>query len=134
MISRKHKAILVWFAVSLVGCIGPGTAMFSNFTYLYPLSKSHQIASGEIIEIYPQMHSTCKYRFSVGNHVYEHGGGVCGQATLGEKTVVYYSPTNPDISTNEDPHSTLIDDLIFSAIAIILFPLFAAFVVYKQAK
>jgi hypothetical protein len=78
MINKKYMAIAAWLvATGFYGGVG-GSHIVPQLAELYALSKSNQTATAEIIETYPQMHSTCKYRFPVGNRVYENTGRSCG--------------------------------------------------------
>jgi hypothetical protein len=69
--SLKLAALAAWLlVVAFFGVLG--------LIYLYDLAKSNRVTYGEIIETYPEMHSTCKYRYSV------EGGSM---STLGDHAV-----------------------------------------------
>ena len=134
MKDRKYDAAAIWLIVTLFfGCAG-GSHIIPQLVELHALSKFNQTAQGEIIETYPKMHSTCKYRFSVGNNAYDQTGRSCGNTVIGEKILVYYSPTNPDRSVNNNPQSLFVNDLISFLFALIIFPLAAAFAAYKRKR
>jgi hypothetical protein len=111
-----------------------GSFIIPQLIGYYDLSGSNQTASGEIIEAYPQMHSTCKYRFSVDLRVYENIGRSCGDAPIGQTITIYFSPTNPDKSVNGDPRSLFINDLIPFVLALLTFPAIAACAVYMMLR
>jgi hypothetical protein len=69
--SPKLAALAAWLlVVAFFGVLG--------LIYLHDLAKSNRVTYGEIIETYPEMHSTCKYRYSV------EGGSM---STLGDHAV-----------------------------------------------
>jgi hypothetical protein len=105
-----------------------------DLTEQYTLSKSNQTTQGEVIEVYPHIHDTCKYRFSVRNLTYIKTGRSCGHAHTGEQILIYYSPANPDSSMSINPGSDFVSDLVLLVIVTILFPLAAVFRVYKSFR
>lgn len=53
-------------------------------------------------------------------------------STTTTKILIYYSPNNPDKSVNRNPKSLFINDLVPFVLAVVLFPLMAAFGTYKR--
>jgi hypothetical protein len=109
--SPKLAALAAWLlVVAFFGVLG-GVHIVPQLIYLHDLAKSNRVTYGEIIETYPEMHSTCKYRIAV-----------------------YFSPGDPGKSVNGDPLALFVNDLIPFALALALFPIFAAIVVYRRAR
>jgi hypothetical protein len=76
--SPKLAALAAWLlVVAFFGVLG-GVHIVPQLIYLHDLAKSNRVTYGEIIETYPEMHSTCKYRYSV------EGGSM---STLGDHAV-----------------------------------------------
>src|ERR1700728_3379418 len=79
-VSPRLAATVMWLiGIAFYGGIG-GYHIVPQLRYLHDLSKSSRVTRGEIVETYPQMHSTCKYRFSVDGHSYDHTGRSCGDS------------------------------------------------------
>jgi Protein of unknown function (DUF3592) len=132
--SPKLAALAAWLAVTaFFGGIG-GYHIVPQLIYLRELAKSNHETKGEIIETYPQMHSTCKYRSFVNGQFYEHTGRSCGNDRVGQQIAVYFSPADPNKSINEYPAALFVNDLIPFVLALVLFPIFAAIVVYQRAR
>jgi hypothetical protein len=129
MINKKFIAIFGF--VLLFSCTA-GANMISLLYELYTLNESKLVVQGEVIEVYPQVHFTCKYRFMLGNKTYEKIGSSCGNERVGKQIPVYYSPTDPENSLNHNPQPKLIADLVFFVIVFLLFPLIAALAVYER--
>jgi hypothetical protein len=132
--SLKLAALAAWLlVVAFFGVLG-GVHIVPQLIYLHDLAKSNRVTYGEIIETYPEMHSTCKYRYSVEGRLYEHTGRSCGNDQIGQQIAVYFSPGDPGKSVNGDPLALFVNDLIPFALALALFPIFAAIVVYRRAR
>jgi Protein of unknown function (DUF3592) len=101
--------------------------------YLHDLAKSHRVTHGDIIETYPQIHSTCKYRYSVDGRSYEHSGRSCGNERVGQSVTVYFSPSDPGNSVNADPASLFWNDLTPFALALVTFPILGAIAALSRA-
>jgi hypothetical protein len=129
---KKNMAMAYWLLATLFfGGLG-GSKIIPVMIELYTLSKSSQIIQAVVIETHPEMHFTCKYRFTLAGNSYEETGGDCGNALIGEHITVYYSPKNPDKSVNKNPWSLFMNDLITFVLAVTIFPLLAAFVAYQR--
>src|SRR5579863_4034070 len=99
----KIAAVAAWLlAIVFIGIVG-GSHIVPQLLSLYDLAKSNRVTRGEIIETYPQMHSTCKYRYLVDGQVYEQIGQSCGDTKVGQQVVVYFSPAEPSKSLNVNP-------------------------------
>jgi hypothetical protein len=132
--SPKLAAIVVWLiGIGFIGGIG-GYNIMPYLLNLHDLSKSNRVTEGEIIETYPQIHSTCKYRFSVDGHSYNHIGRSCGDSRVGQQVAVYFSPSDPANSINGDPRAWFINDLIPFVLALATFPLFIATIAYWRVR
>ena len=132
--SPRLAAIVTWLIViTFFGGIG-GYHIVPQLLYLHDLSKSNRVTQGEIVETYPQMHSTCKYRFSIDHHLYQQYGRSCGDSRIGQQVAVYFSPSDPSNSINGDPHAWFINDLIPFVLALALFPLMSAAVAYGRVS
>jgi hypothetical protein len=132
--SPKVAALAAWLVVVVFfGGIG-GSFIIPQLIYLHDLAKSNRAALGEIIETYPQVHSTCKYRYSVEGRLYEQTGRSCGDSGIGQQVTVYFSPGDPSKSVNHDPEALFLNDLIPFVLALALFPIFAAIFVYLRAR
>jgi hypothetical protein len=132
--SPKFVAFAVWLTgVAFFGGIG-GYHIVPQLLYLHDLSKSNRVADGEIVETYPQIHSTCKYRFSVDGNSYDHTGRSCGDGHVGQRIAVYFSPGDPENSIDGDPQAWFINDLIPFVLAVVLFPLGAAAIAYWRVR
>ena len=132
--SPRLAAIVTWLIViTFFGGIG-GYHIVPQLLYLHDLSKSNRVTQGEIVETYPQMHSTCKYHFSVDGHSYDHGGRSCGDSRVGQQVAVYFSPSDPSNSINGDPRAWFINDLIPFVLALAFFPLMAATIAYWRVR
>jgi hypothetical protein len=137
-VSPRLAATVMWLiGIAFYGGIG-GYHIVPQLRYLHDLSKSSRVTRGEIVETYPQMHSTCKYRFSVDGHSYDHTGRSCGDSHVDQQVAVYFSPTDPGNSINGDPRALFINDLIPSVLpsvlALILFPLMIATIAYWRVR
>jgi hypothetical protein len=132
--SPKLAALAAWFVVTaFFGSIG-GHHLVPQLVCLYDLGKSNGVTLGEVIEIHPEMHDTCKYRFSWEGRAYENGGRSCGNDRVGQQIAVYFSPNEPSKSINGDPLALFWNDLIPFVAGLTLFPIFAALVVYQGTK
>jgi hypothetical protein len=132
--SPKLAAFAGWLIVTaFIGGIG-GYHIVPQLIYLHDLAKSNRVTYGEIIETYPQIHSTCKYRFSVDGHSYDNIGRSCGDSRVGQQVAVYFSPSGPGHSINGDPRAWFINDLIPFVLALVLFPLVAATIAYWRVR
>ena len=132
--SPELAAFGMWLiAITFYGGIG-GYYMVPQLLYLHDLSQSNGVTQGEIVEIHPQMHSTCEYRFSIDGHSYNHTGRSCGDSRIGQQIAVYFSPRDPGISINGDPHTWFTNDLIPSVLTLVLFPLVAAAFAYWRVR
>jgi hypothetical protein len=132
--SPKQAAIAYWLiAVAFIGIVG-GFHIVPQLAYLRELAKSNRMTQGEIIETYPQMHSTCKYRYSVEGQRYEQTGRSCGNDHPGQQITVYFSPGDPGKSVNGTPQAWFVNDLIPFVLALALFPIFAAILAYRRAR
>jgi hypothetical protein len=132
--SPKLAAFAYWLiAVAFFGGVG-GYHIVPQLIYLHDLAKSNRITHGEIIETYPRMHSTCKYRYVVEARFYEQTGMSCGDESIGQQTKVYFSPADPAKSVNYDPATEFMVDLIVFVLALTLFPTFAAIIAYRRAR
>lgn len=130
----KLAALAAWLvAIAFFGIIG-GSQVVSQLIYLYDLAKANRVMQGEIIETYPQMHSTCKYRYSVEGRLYEQTGRSCGNDHVGQQITVYVSPGDPRKSVNADPRALFWNDLISYALPLAILPIFAAIIVYQRAR
>jgi hypothetical protein len=98
------------------------------------LSESAHVTQAQIIDAYPQIHSTCKYRFSVDGYAYEHLGRSCGEYEVGQTIAVYFSPNDPSNSINGDPYTWFVNDLIPFALVLILFPLLSSAIAYWRLR
>jgi hypothetical protein len=133
-LNPKQAAIIAWSIVTIfIGGVG-GYHIVPQLIYLHDLGESARTASGEIIETYPQMHNTCKYRFAVDNKTYEIIGHSCGNTSTGQKVTAYFSADDPTKSVNSDPKKLFFNDLISFLAAFLLFPIFAAIANYKIVK
>ena len=126
----KYAALSIWIFGSLFLGAWGWASLAPEMAQFYSLSKTNQTTSAEIIETYPRKHS-CKYRFFAGNRFYENFGRECGKEPTGKKIIVYFSPSGPDKSVNENPRSLFFDDLILLGAIIVCFPTLAAYTVYK---
>jgi hypothetical protein len=134
MDNPKLAAFTYWLVViAFVGGVG-GYHIVPQILNLYELSKSNRVTHGEIVETYPQMHSTCKYRFAVDGQSYDNIGRSCGDNHVGQQIVVYFSPRDPNDSVNGDPRAWFINDLIPFALALVVFPLMAATIAYWRVR
>jgi hypothetical protein len=132
--SPKAAALAAWLIViAFIGIIG-GSHIVPQLIFLHNLATSNRLIQGEIVESYPQMHSTCKYRYLVGERFYEQTGRSCGNESVGQQVTVYFSPADPSKSFNENPSSAFANDLIPFIAALALFPIFAAIVAYYRAR
>src|SRR5215470_4794518 len=130
----KLAAVAAWLTVvAFFGIIG-GSHVVPQLIYLHELAESNRVTQGEIIETYPQIHSTCKYRYLVDGQFYERTGRSCGNDSVGQQVTVYFSPADPNKSFNQNPAAAFVNDLIPFVGALALFPLFAAIVVYYRAR
>jgi len=130
----KLAAVAMWLiAIVFYGVVG-GHVVVPQLIFLHNLSSSNIETEGRIIETYPQMHSTCKYRYLVDGHVYEETGRSCGADTVGQRITVYFSTTDPTKSLNVNPAAAFVNDLIPFVAALVFFPLFAAMLAYKRAR
>lgn len=128
--SPRLAAIVAWLiCVTFFGGIG-GYHIMPQLLDLHDLSKSNRVTEGEIVETYPQIHSTCKYRFFVDGHSYDHTGRSCGDSRIGQLVTVYFSPSDPGDSINGDPRAWFINDLIPFVLVLALFPLMAGTIAY----
>jgi hypothetical protein len=133
-VSPKLAALVAWLAVTAFFGIVGGLHSAPQLIDLYELAKSNRVTLGEITDTYPQMHLTCKYRFSVDGHLYEGTGRSCGNERVGQQVTVYFSPDDPSKSVNGDPAALFVNDLIPFVMALVLFPIFAAIVAYYRAR
>jgi|SRR5271156_2299826 len=132
--SPKLAALAAWLIViAFIGIVG-GSYVAPQLIYLHNLAKSNRVTHGEIIETYPQMHSTCKYRYVVDTRTYEQTGRSCGNDNVGQQITVYFLPADPSKSVNNDPASMFADDVIPFVAAFVLFSIFAAMVAYGRAR
>lgn len=127
---RKSAAFVAWLVATIFfGGVG-GAIMLPQLMELYDLSKLNKLAQGEIVDVYPNIHDTCKVQFSYNDVVYVNTERSCGHRSVGEQTAIYFSPLNPNMSQNTDPWSVFINDLIPSILALTTFPLLAALITY----
>jgi hypothetical protein len=132
--SPKFAAFAAWLTgVAFFVGVG-GYHIVPQLLYLHDLSKSSRVTEGEIVETYPQIHSTCEYRFSVDGKSYDHAGRSCGDSRVGQRVAVYFSPSNPANSINGDPRAWFINDLIPFVLAVVLLPLGAATIAYWRVR
>jgi hypothetical protein len=130
----KLAALAAWLiALAFFGGIG-GWHIVPQLIDLHDLATSNRVTQGSIIETYPQMHLTCRYRYVADGRSYEQTGRSCGNGTVGQQITVYFSAANPSNSLNEDPEAAFVNDLIPFVLALILFPLLAATVTYFRAR
>jgi hypothetical protein len=132
--SAKFAAFAAWSVViAFFGGLG-GYFIVPQLLYLHDLSNSNRVTQGELIETYPQMHSTCKYRYSVDGRIYEQAGRSCGNDHVGQQIRVYFSPSDSGKSSNHNPTELLVNDLIPFGLALVLFPIFAALIAYGGVR
>ena len=132
--SPKLAALAAWLiGVAFFGIVG-GIHIVPQLIFLHDLAKSNRETRGEIIDTYPQIHSTCKYRYSVDGRTYEQTGRSCGNDHIGQQITVYFSPSDPNKSVNEYPSALFANDLIPFVAALTIFPILAAIIVYQRAR
>jgi hypothetical protein len=132
--SPKVAALAAWLVVvAFFGGLG-GYFIVPQLIYLHDLAKINHETKGEIIETYPQMHSTCKYSYSVEGRLYEQTGKSCGDSSIGQQVTVYFSPGDPNKSVNHEPEAMFLNDLIPFVLALVLFPIFAAVIAYARGR
>lgn len=130
--SRKSAAFAVWLVTTaFVGIVG-GLYIVPQLVSLYALSKTNHVAQGEITETFPQLHSSCEYRYFVDGGIYEQAGRSCGDIQIGHHVTVYFSPSDPSRSVNHDPEALFLNDLMPFVLALVLFPIFAAALAYAR--
>ena len=97
--SPKVAAFVAWLVVvAFFGGIG-GSFILPQLIYLHDLANSNRAALGEIIETYPQSHSTCKYRYSVEGRLYEQTGRSCGDSAIGQQSpFIFHWMTRANLS------------------------------------
>jgi hypothetical protein len=98
--SPKLAALAAWLTVTaFFGIIG-GYQIVPQLVYLYDLSKSNRVTLGEVIEVHPEMHNRCEYRFSWDGRVYEHAADRAAIIASGSKSSFIFrqmSPVNPSM-------------------------------------
>jgi hypothetical protein len=130
--SPKITALAAWLAaVAFFGGFA-GSHVMPQLVGLYDLSRSNRVALGEVIEVYPQNHSTCKYRFLLDGRSYENVSRSCGNDRVGQQVKIYFSPADPTKSINGYARNVFLNDLIPFVAALVLFPIFAALGVYAK--
>ena len=132
--SRTRRALLMWLFVALFFGGFWGHSMFPYARKYYELSNFNRVATGEIVEVFPKMHNTCKYRYVVENREYTQTGSSCGYSPIGKKINVYFSPSDFQEAVNEDPKSLLSNEIISFALGILLMPTIAAAGVYWRNR
>jgi hypothetical protein len=120
-------------ALTFIG-VAAGSYFLPRLIFLHDLAASHRVTQGTIIETFPQMHSTCKYRYLVDGRPYEQTGVACGHYNVGQQLTVYFSTVDPRKSWNRDPASAFVNDLIPFVAALTLFPMISALVTYYRAR
>src|SRR5437764_6682372 len=94
----KLAALAAWLIVTVFfGAIG-GAHIVPQLIDLHDLATSNRVTQGNIIETYPQMHSTCRYRYVADGQSYEQTGRSCGNDTVGQQITVYFSAADPSKS------------------------------------
>jgi Protein of unknown function (DUF3592) len=131
--SPKRAAFTAWLLIFVVIGVGGGSHMIPQLIELHDLADSHSVTTGKIIETYPQVHSICKYRYSVEGKFYEQTGRPCGDYVIGEQVAIYFSPRDPSRSVIADPERLFLNDLIPSLLALFLFPIIGAAVAHWRA-
>jgi hypothetical protein len=131
--SRKRAAFTAWLLIFVSIGVGGGAHMIPQLIEMHDLAESHSVTTGKIIETYPQVHSICKYRYSVEGKFYEQTGRPCGDDVVGEEVTIYFSPRDPSRSVIADPERLFLNDLIPSLLALVLFPIIGAVVAYGRA-
>jgi hypothetical protein len=132
--SPKLAAFASWLAVTaFFGGLG-GYYIVPQLIYLHDLAKTNHETTGEIIATYPQIHSTCKYRYLVDGKFYQQTGTSCGDGRIGQQVTVYFSPADPGKSINQCPAALFVNDLLPFVGALTLFPMFAAISAYARAR
>jgi hypothetical protein len=130
----KLAALAAWLiCIAFIGGVA-GSHIVPRLIDLHDLAISNRVTQGSIIETYPQMHSTCRYRYVVEGQSYEQTGESCGNNIIGRKITVYFSAADPSKSLNENPESAFLNDLIVFVAALVTMPLFAATVTYFRAR
>jgi hypothetical protein len=106
-------ALAAWLAVTaFIGGV-VGWHIVPRLIVLRDLATSNRMTQGSIVETYPQMHSTCRYRYVVDGRTYDATGESCGNSAIGRQVTVYLSAGDPGKSLNENPDSAFMNDLIF---------------------
>ena len=130
----KLAALAAWLiCIAFIGGFA-GSHIVPRLIDLHELATSNLTTQGSVVETYPQMHSTCRYRYVVDGRSYEQTGESCGNNTIGRQVTVYFSAADPSKSLNGNPESAFVNDLISFVAALVTLPLFAATVTYFRAR
>ena len=111
----------------LVGIVCVGLAygiVGQRIDRLQRLSREFVVTSGRVEAVYPHQHNTFVYSFAVAGKRYEGSGRGGDMFRQGEKIAVYYSPADPDNSTNMDPVEEYIGERNEFVRALVVLPLF----------
>jgi hypothetical protein len=125
-VTRKNRTIVAWLSSTVIIGTFLGALVLPNIKMYYSLMNSNDSADAEVLEVYPGSHDTCKYHFSVGSRQFNNTGNSCGHISVGSKLIVYYSPSNPEVSTTNIPRAGFMNEIISYLLALIILPLFAA--------
>jgi hypothetical protein len=133
-IPPKVAALAMWLmATAFIGFVG-GFHIVPQLISLHDLAAFNRVTQGEIVETYPQTHSTCRYRYLVDHRFYEQTGRSCGSDRIGQQVTVHFSPDDPSNSLNANPAATFVNDVSSFVAALILLPTFLATITYIRAR
>jgi hypothetical protein len=89
----------------------------------YQLADSGQPLDATIVSLQPEVHRSCRYRYTVDSVTYERSEGGC-EISVGSNVQITYLPSDPTFATIRDPRS----ELCFRVLGATLLSIIAGFV------
>jgi len=118
------------FTGGLIGVAFVGVVVAPNVVpqviYLHDLATSNRMTQRKLVEVYPQLHSACRYGYRADKRYYEKHGDGCGYYDVGQQVKVYFSPLDPGKSLNRNQAAAFQNDVMFFVVVLLFAPAFLA--------
>lgn len=135
------QVLLFWFGLWLIltclaGAISWGLMSQTNLRKYQILAKQSKTTQGQIIAKESKKHQTVHYTYRVNKTVYE-GLSYTSEyplekLKLNDKVLVFYNPTDPQVSMIGDPHLALQEEIAFHVSLPVIFPIFLLLIVFRR--
>ena len=118
---------ITWLVLAVVAAIGIGSLNWPAYRRL-----AVQGVSGEatVVELLPKIHNTVRYEYHFAGRTFQgqmqswQPNPPSEQLSVGQPVIIYYDPQHPEESVLGDPKPMLKNEMVFIALAALIFPTF----------